>query len=293
MLKLRDTYRRENMLSLRNEDLKKSLKPFIKPVECDADQTVESLPSQEYKTESKVALLWLANTVLLQLTVGNPLLPSYIRYPLGVLSLLPTAKTFYSNVKLHIANTVENATPEKRIKCIFVATMVTCFDLLALIGAAYSLQNKKERVDVVISLALWLTFANACINLLSTSSFFDKKHVSKESLADELKNETEALIKEIDFLKSNIQKIDSFVISRKDLLELVKDYAEKFPEYICNDIDFSTDDLNMDDDIDKMTIYKIKRLECEHMLNERIEFIKRHKEVYDSFYKHVKEMHES
>jgi hypothetical protein len=90
-------------------------------------------------------------------------------------------------------------------------------------------------------------------------------------------------------LQEKLNQIDAFVIKRRDLYEICKQYAETYPEYILSPLDLSKCPSTGDGVIGGLGKLRLENIKLESALIERERFILRHQEVYDLFVKYCKE----
>jgi hypothetical protein len=92
---------------------------------------------------------------------------------------------------------------------------------------------------------------------------------------------------EIADLKRQTRLIENFVAEHEDLRMLCRDEIEKNPDHIALDIPPQERDYDPKDEIEAIGLLKRKAIILEHLLNERLELIKRNPEILECFTKHV------
>jgi len=89
-------------------------------------------------------------------------------------------------------------------------------------------------------------------------------------------------------LKMKIRKIDRFVADNPDLIKVIKDHIEKYPESIARGVESPHIDVDGPNDwIGLRTKMSIENIDLEYWLDARMRFVEMHAEVRKCFEKHI------
>ncbi len=251
---------------------------FIQGTSVFFDPPMKHLMTNEFQTQTKIMVFWLATLATLQTTSVTPLLPVYFGYPLGVLTLVFVGRPLLRHLKSHIDVCRNEFSAEKRLLALAVP-MVLCGINASLFYAAKFSSAPKAPFPVVF----WLMALNA-----GTSLLFHCALLLGERLSPVKSTEREILkvIPEIVELRFKIKMLDRFVRSRPELLQLCLECLSKhrfsfpFPPLKLN--------VNEQDNIfKKWESLEKHKIALEYHLNQRIYFIRRYPQLYECFSEHV------
>jgi hypothetical protein len=218
-------------------------------------------------------------TMLLQLTLANPWIPSIAARLISGAGLLLAGYRVYPDFKAHLQEVGNVLGFAERVQ-------VAMFPLLlgaVQVGSLYAVQACLGlRKEVTISLALWSAYINVCFSITIHVLLVFKKFIDADKECNyELK---EKLTTEIVELRFKIDKIVSFVKARPELYHMSLKYLKKYPDTFgcCPKIPrlecFSLE-----------TQLSMRKTELENTLAAGIKFIKSHEELYACFKRHAEE----
>lgn len=117
------------------------------------------------------------------------------------------------------------------------------------------------------------------------NAFKEKEH----PLDTEAKREYQELLPVAKELKEKIRDLDTFISSKPDLDAICRDYISKFPHRIVMLKKVTIENYDKNEPLDRACKLSLKCIDLQHALDERIRFIKRHKEIYELFEKYLLE----
>jgi len=250
----------------------------------------------EHMTQAQLTVHGLGVSVLLQGTLGNPLLIPVVAYPLGVVSIILTSGVGYRFLKVHFRELAP--VREHRISNVVVPILLTGFQVLAL----YEVINSGRFSSASkVSLGIWTSYANGIANLFFSSfrngggrsgvvylDTSDEEVLEKQKLLASCR----ALEEEIRRHRSTVEKIDAFISERPELKALCQKYIAEHPESIVRIKKPPIEGLDPNDLIDKKAILALTRNKWEREVRERRRFLERHSEVRECFEKYYRELNQ-
>ncbi len=136
-------------------------------------------------------------------------------------------------------------------------------------------------------------FCSDTVDNIKTHVVYSKTQIPNKRVDGNVFENTrhiEELTANVARLKFQIYKIDSFIAAREDLKNLCLKYLEKDRDNIAFYTKPDIDHLDPNNKIDAWTLLKLKVIQLEHSLTERMSFIERNPEVYDTFKKYIEEI---
>lgn len=261
--------------------------------------------SDQHGTQAKVMALFFFSSAALQVTLANPWLPTSVGYPAGIIAL-PLLSRLVSQLKIHIDDCKDQLASKDKVVCVASTMVSTAIQTSLVATSLYFMDDKIDCSHLGMTLALWTTSFNGWINVFVSGSMLHELYNKngQDTLEAEsglmmnckkcdrelhaIEYECLALADDIEYLKSDTKKLDRFIKKRPELLAVVKKNINLYREYIADGVKpLSDDEFNTDDPIDRSARLAIERNTREHFFNERIDFIRRHQEVYDCFKKYV------
>lgn len=263
--------------------------------------------NQKYRTKVKTSVLYLGTSAVVIATFANPLLSLPAACATGTVGSIPFVKPLISNLKTRVKNFWYNVPFCAKIKNVAVGALF--------IGAhgsvTYIMSQHMERNHYTpASLALSNLTVPCCelVNeLLSCSTV--KRRVSPppsrtspnehSPLRDFLpmQDQISEQRRKIAEVKYKIHFLDLFILQHEDLKQLCM--AEMAANPTCINIGAIKDTINIQfaeqaaenqpNDIDLLTQLKLECLSLDFALNERMELIKRSKQIWPLFQKHVRD----
>lgn len=165
----------------------------------------------------------------------------------------------------------------------YPTTVIFASVTLVPIVSCYFWKAKKPRFLFVSS----VFFGAALINRLKKT--YDFLTINNNLLNNHVEKQIDQLQRDIEMLESRIKVFDDFVKSNPELRKICETFASKYSDFIASNIEPIEQEPTHKTRIDKMTYLGIKHVKLEHFFKERLEFVERHKEVFECFVKHIKE----
>ncbi|CAM0117301.1 hypothetical protein [Rhabdochlamydiaceae symbiont of Dictyostelium giganteum] len=229
-------------------------------------------------TSLKVALYWTG--VSLIIISASTLSRFSYWYCITALGTFPLLFPLYLNIKI-LALNIHYLLPV--LQKMQIIALWTLFGVVQL-GIGYRALHKEA-----LPRALFTLFA-ASIGSCSFILFIGHKIINqylqdkKITIIDLDEEECIDLQKQINYLKSWIEKFDGFINERPHLKAVVEEHIHKYGEYVARFSFKTTIQVKNDEDwLSKVALLSIKILALQHEIRERKYFIRIHSEVFKCF----------
>lgn len=262
-----------------------------------------SLASNQYRKEVKLALTWLASSLSLEATIGNPLIPTKVGIGLGSAAQVPLIKPVVTNLTSHIKACNTELPTKQKWQCLAISGVFLAVHGLIIFEACKSQEPIEKKLPLSLLLSNLTSMGSIFLSsrilhnhrksLSRSSTSISEVSSTKPTVDEYSKSETIKLEKEIKILEEEIQKIDSFVIEHKELYDLCNEYFKSNLDYIAKYTLPDCSKLDPNDPVDKLTLTRNKLTILKHEKSERIDFFSRNKQIYEYLEKYLAEKRDS
>lgn len=229
----------------------------------------------EYRTQTKITVIWFASAVISQVTFGNPLINWKISYPLGVLGNLALAGRIHFYMKEHLSSL--DLPKNETVVSLSVPTIST-----GLVIADAVVNACKRSFQMNFSCSLWAEYIVICGSIYLSKAILLKvkeaewaKKIYQREM-DENKNKKE-------FLSDRIKKITNFINTHSELKEEAEKTLQENQADIARLPKVKTHSLNPNDPDDQLTLLKLDCLKQEHVFKEMKIFLQSHDDLWVKF----------
>ncbi|MFZ0565270.1 MAG: hypothetical protein WAM28_03710 [Chlamydiales bacterium] len=206
----------------------------------------------KHLTQIQLTVHLLGISILFLATFANPLVTSWITYPIGIAGIVATSGVTYRFLERHFPEPLK----------IFVSR-ISSFAFSSIFGRSSCDGSTEEEIHI-------------------NTDDYRMHPVRREALEN-----CERLIEEIRELKSMLRNIRQFVLARPRLNAVCQQYIREHPEGIVPVRRPQLEGLDYNKIYDRELILGLKRIAYAAELEEIMLFIQRHSEVYACFREHI------